>query len=80
MKSLDDPGAYQELDRSDMLGRIEELPQQCLRAWDNAMSLDLPSHYPRRVQGVVILGMGVTVAVILMAIYLPMFQMGSGPR
>lgn len=58
MKSLDDQGAYQELDRSDMLGRIEELPQQCLRAWDNAMSLDLPSHYPRRVQGVVILGMG----------------------
>jgi len=32
------------------------------------------------IEPVVILGMGVTVAVILMAIYLPMFQMASGPR
>lgn len=58
MKSLDDPGSYQELDRSDMLGRIEELPRQCLRAWDGAMELDLPPHYPESVRGVMILGMG----------------------
>ena len=32
------------------------------------------------IEPVVILGMGITVAVILMAIYLPMFQMASGPR
>lgn len=32
------------------------------------------------IEPVVILGMGVTVAVILMAIYLPMFEMGSGPK
>jgi type IV pilus assembly protein PilC len=31
------------------------------------------------VEPVVILGMGVTVAVILTSIYLPMFQMASGP-
>lgn len=32
------------------------------------------------IEPVVILGMGVTVAVILTSIYLPMFQMASGPR
>jgi len=32
------------------------------------------------IEPVVILGMGVTVAVILASIYLPMFQMASGPR
>ena len=32
------------------------------------------------IEPIVILGMGITVAVILSAIYLPMFQMASGPR
>lgn len=32
------------------------------------------------IEPLVILGMGITVAVILMAIYLPMFEMGSGPK
>jgi type IV pilus assembly protein PilC len=32
------------------------------------------------IEPVVILGMGVTVAVILSSIYLPMFQMASGPK
>ena len=32
------------------------------------------------IEPVVILGMGVTVAAILTSIYLPMFQMASGPK
>jgi glucose/mannose-6-phosphate isomerase len=58
MKSLDEPRAYKELDRSNMLGRIEELPRECLRAWDNAMGLELPPYYAQKVHGMMILGMG----------------------
>lgn len=40
-----------------MRGRIRELPQQCLKAWQQALSFELPSDY-YNVDKVVILGMG----------------------
>ena len=40
---------------------------------------DLLQRITSMIEPIVILGMGVTVAVILTSIYLPMFQMASGP-
>jgi glucose/mannose-6-phosphate isomerase len=57
MMDLDDPEVYRRLDTADMRGRIRELPQQCLRAWQQAQALQLPADYSR-VDKVVILGMG----------------------
>jgi glucose/mannose-6-phosphate isomerase len=57
MINLDDPQIYKQSDPSDMLGRIGELPQQCLKAWLKAMDFELPSDY-REIDKVIILGMG----------------------
>jgi glucose/mannose-6-phosphate isomerase len=39
---LDDFEAIAQLDSENMLGRIEELPDQCLAAWEQAQGLALP--------------------------------------
>lgn len=57
MTHLDNPEVYRKFDPSDMLGRIGELPKQCLDAWQNASLLPLPADYAS-VDKVVILGMG----------------------
>ncbi len=57
MANLDDPEVYKRFDPSNMIGRIGELPQQCLKAWRSASALSLPSDYSN-VDKVVILGMG----------------------
>lgn len=57
MIDLDDPDIHQRLDPSNMRGRIIELPQQCLKAWQQALDFALPSHYSS-VDKVIILGMG----------------------
>jgi glucose/mannose-6-phosphate isomerase len=57
MINLDDPKLHKKLDPSGMRERIRELPQQCLKAWQQAMDFKLPSNYSR-VNKVVILGMG----------------------
>lgn len=57
MVNLDDPEVYRQLDPSDMLARIHELPQQCRQAWRRALEFELPSHYAS-VNKIVILGMG----------------------
>jgi len=57
MTNLDDPEAYRKFDPSNMLGRIGELPQQCLEAWHSAEGFPLPPDYAG-VDKVVILGMG----------------------
>ena len=57
MVNLDAHEVYQRLDTSNMIGRIGELPKQCLQAWQSALDLPLPSDYSN-VDKVVILGMG----------------------
>ncbi len=57
MINLDDPEVYVRLDPADMRGRIRELPRQCLKAWQQALSFELPPDYSS-VDKVVILGMG----------------------
>jgi len=57
MVNLDDLEVYKQLDPSDMLARIHELPQQCRQAWQRALEFELPSDYCG-VDKVVILGMG----------------------
>ncbi len=57
MLDLDDPQVFGKLDPGDMLGRIGDLPQQCLEAWHKALEFTLPSDY-RQVNKVVISGMG----------------------
>jgi len=57
MINLDDPKVHKKLDPSGMRERIRELPQQCLKAWQQALDFKLPSNYSR-VNKVVILGMG----------------------
>jgi glucose/mannose-6-phosphate isomerase len=54
---LDDPGLYDRLDPTGLGRRIWELPEQCLRAWNQATELVLPDHYAD-VSNVVIVGMG----------------------
>jgi len=57
MIDLDSPEVHQKLDPSGMRERIRELPQQCLRAWQQALDFKLPSAYSK-VNKVAILGMG----------------------
>jgi glucose/mannose-6-phosphate isomerase len=54
---LDDPGSFVRQDPSGLLGRIEELPEQCEEGWRRAQELALPGTHaaPR---DVVIAGMG----------------------
>ena len=57
MIDLDDPKVYERLDPADMRGRIRELPQQCLKAWQQALGFELPSDYSSA-NKVAVLGMG----------------------
>ena len=57
MANLDAPEIYQRFDPSNMIGRIGELPQQCLKAWQGAIDLPLPPDYAD-VNKVIIIGMG----------------------
>ena len=57
MLNLDDPKLYGEVDRSDMLGRIRELPEACRQAWRQASAFDLVGDYSG-LKEVVFLGMG----------------------
>ena len=57
MIDLDDPGIYSRIDPSDMRERIRELPEQCLRAWKQALGFQLPPEYSD-IDKIIILGMG----------------------
>ena len=57
MRDLDAPEVHKSLDPAEMRERIRELPQQCLKAWHQALDFELPSHYSS-VDKVIILGMG----------------------
>jgi len=57
MIDLDNPEVYKRLDPAGMRERIHELPQQCLKAWQQALSFKIAKGYSK-VDKVVILGMG----------------------
>ena len=57
MIDLDDPRSYQEFDPSGVLKHLRDFPDECQRAWQNALNFDLPQDYAR-VDKVVILGVG----------------------
>jgi glucose/mannose-6-phosphate isomerase len=57
MIDLDSSGVHNKLDPSGMRERIRELPQQCLKAWQQALNFRVPSSYSK-VDKIAILGMG----------------------
>jgi glucose/mannose-6-phosphate isomerase len=57
MIDLDNTEVYKRLDPANMRERIRELPQQCLKAWQQALDFKLPKGYSN-IDKVVILGMG----------------------
>jgi glucose/mannose-6-phosphate isomerase len=57
MLNLDDLSTYAKIDPADMREHIQELPQQCADAWEQARNLDLPASH-RSPRTVVVLGMG----------------------
>jgi len=54
---LDNPKTYQTFDPSKMEQRIQNLPNQCIKAWDNSMALVLPRAY-KKINNIVVVGMG----------------------
>lgn len=57
MNLLDDPRAIRRIDRSDMLGRVAALPDQCRRGWRLGLRWKLPAAY-RNAKQLIVLGMG----------------------
>ena len=57
MIDLDSSGVHKKLDPAGMRERIRELPQQCLKAWQQALDFKVPSSYAK-INKIVILGMG----------------------
>ena len=57
MVDLDNLQIYRQLDSSGMLNHLHEFPEQCQRAWEQALQFDLPPEYAR-VKKVIVLGMG----------------------
>jgi glucose/mannose-6-phosphate isomerase len=57
MVDLDDLSIYPRLDRGNMLRHLEELPQECLKAWERGSAFELPLEYGK-VKQMVVLGMG----------------------
>ncbi len=56
--NLDDLERFKKIDKQDMLGQINELPDQLARAWELGKSLPLPRLDSARLKAVVIAGMG----------------------
>jgi glucose/mannose-6-phosphate isomerase len=57
MLNLDRPEDFRRVDLDGMLDRIDELPRQCLDAWQLALTISFPSNYTG-VDNIVVLGMG----------------------
>jgi len=54
---LDNPQSYKEPGAEEILGHLRQFPEQCRRAWEQALGLDLPQDY-REIDKVIILGIG----------------------
>jgi len=57
MFDLDEASAYQQFDKLGMLGHLHSFPEQCRRAWEMVIKLDIPPEYSQ-ISNVVIVGMG----------------------
>ena len=57
MFDLDETSAYQQFDKLGMLGHLHSFPEQCRRAWEMVIKLDIPPEYSQ-ISNVVIVGMG----------------------
>jgi len=55
--NLNDPAIYKNLDPSNMLGHIHNLPNECQKAWKMGCDFDLPPDYSK-VNKVIVSGMG----------------------
>lgn len=57
MINLDDIKAIKKLDKSDVYGSVDQLPKQCLHAWEDTRNLKVPESY-RNINKIVMTGMG----------------------
>ncbi len=55
--NLDNLSQIKNLDKSNMLGSIKALAEQCREAWDDLKGLNLPRTY-QQVKNIVVAGMG----------------------
>jgi glucose/mannose-6-phosphate isomerase len=57
MVDLDSASPYRQFDKSGMLEHLHGFPEQCQKAWEKVVKLELPREYTK-VSNVVIVGMG----------------------
>src|SRR4030065_1325904 len=57
MRDIDSREIIAKLDKQNVLGSVESLPDQCLHAWEDASKIEVPETY-RKVNKVVMTGMG----------------------
>ena len=57
MVDLDNASVYRQFDKSGTLNHLRGFPEQCQKAWEKVLKLDLPHEYTR-ISNVVIVGMG----------------------
>jgi glucose/mannose-6-phosphate isomerase len=57
MVDLDNASVYRQFDKSGMLNHLHDFPEQCQKAWEKVLKLELPHEYTK-ISNVVILGMG----------------------
>jgi glucose/mannose-6-phosphate isomerase len=57
MVDLDNASAYRQSDKLGMLDHLHRFPEQCQRAWERVMKLELPHEY-NNISNIVIVGMG----------------------
>jgi len=57
MVDLDNASVYRQFDKSGMLDHLHKFPEQCQKAWEKVLKLELPPEYIK-ISNVVIVGMG----------------------
>jgi len=57
MVDLDDASTYRKFDKLGMLDHLHRFPEQCRKAWEKVLKLELPPEYAK-ISNVVIVGMG----------------------
>ena len=57
MVDLDNASVYRQFDKSGMLNHLHRFPEQCRKAWEKVLKLELPPEYTK-ISNVVIVGMG----------------------
>lgn len=57
MHVLDNPGEIKKIDKTNVYGSIEALPEQCLHAWEDVEKIKIPSDY-QDFKNIIVCGMG----------------------